>query len=55
LPTLDTPGGFDEAMSQLLREWNAPGIGVSVVVDGVPVLARGYGYRDWENRLPFDS
>jgi CubicO group peptidase (beta-lactamase class C family) len=55
LPTLDTPDGFDEAMSQLLREWNAPGIGVSVVVDGVPVLARGYGYRDWENRLPFDS
>lgn len=53
--TLDTPDGFDEAMSQLLREWNAPGFGVSVVVDGVPVLAKGYGYRDWENRLPFDS
>ena len=54
-PTLDTLGGFDEAMSQLLWDWNAPGFGVSVIVNGVPVLTHGYGYRDSEKKLPFDA
>lgn len=55
MPTFDKLDGFDEAMSLLLRDWNAPGIGVSVIVDDAPVLTKGYGYRDFEKRLPFNS
>jgi CubicO group peptidase (beta-lactamase class C family) len=44
--------GFDEFMEKTLKDWNAPGIGVGVVVDDKLVFARGYGYRDYEKKLP---
>ena len=45
--------GFDAYMNQLLKDWNCPGIGVGIVVNDKLVFARGYGYRDYENKLPF--
>ena len=45
--------GFDAYMEQLLKDWNAPGVGVGVVVDDTLVFAKGYGYRDYEQKLPF--
>jgi len=33
-------------MNQVAKDWNVPGIGVGVVVDGKLVFAEGYGYRD---------
>jgi CubicO group peptidase (beta-lactamase class C family) len=45
--------GFDSYMEQLLRDWNAPGIGVGIVVKDQLVFAKGYGYRDYEQKLPF--
>ncbi|MEW6336940.1 MAG: serine hydrolase [Acidobacteriota bacterium] len=45
--------GFDAAMAKLLEDWNAPGIGVGVVVGDRLVFAKGYGYRDLEKKLPF--
>ena len=45
--------GFDAYMTQVMRDWNVPGIGVGVVVKNKLVFARGYGYRDYGNKLPF--
>ena len=45
--------GFDAYMEQLLKDWNTPGIGVGIVVNDKLVFAKGYGYRDYENKLPF--
>lgn len=45
--------GFDAYMEKVLKDWNAPGIGVGVVVNDQLVFAKGYGYRDYEKKLPF--
>src|SRR3954471_14307777 len=44
--------GFDAFMDKTLKDWNAPGIGVGVVVEDKLVFAKGYGYRDYEKKLP---
>jgi CubicO group peptidase (beta-lactamase class C family) len=45
--------GFDDYMAKVLKDWNGPGIGVGIVVGDKLVFAKGYGYRDYENKLPF--
>ncbi|HVH08476.1 MAG TPA: serine hydrolase [Gemmatimonadales bacterium] len=45
--------GFDAWMTQVLKDWNVPGIGVGVVVKDKLTFARGYGYRDYGRKLPF--
>jgi CubicO group peptidase (beta-lactamase class C family) len=45
--------GFDSYMEQVLKDWNTPGIGVGIVVNGRLAFAKGYGYRDYEKKLPF--
>jgi CubicO group peptidase (beta-lactamase class C family) len=45
--------GFDAWMAQVMKDWNAPGIGVGVVVKDKLVFAKGYGYRDYGKKLPF--
>ena len=45
--------GFDENMAQLLKQWNAPGLGVGIVIGDQLVFAKGYSYRDREKKLPF--
>ena len=45
--------GFDSYMEQLLKDWNTPGIGVGIVVQNKLVFAKGYGYRDYDKKLPF--
>jgi CubicO group peptidase (beta-lactamase class C family) len=45
--------GFDAYMSKVLKDWNTAGIGVGVVVNDQLVFAKGYGYRDYEKKLPF--
>jgi CubicO group peptidase (beta-lactamase class C family) len=47
--------GFDEFMAKTLKDWNAPGIGVGVVVGDKLVFAKGYGYRDYEKKLPITA
>ena len=46
-------GDFDAYMNQTLKDWNTPGIGVGIVVNDKLVFAKGYGFRDYENKLPF--
>src|SRR5260370_37213281 len=45
--------GFDEYMAKVLKDWNGPAIGVGIVVGDKLVFAKGYGYRDYEKKLPF--
>lgn len=46
---------LDEQMRSVLRDWNGVGVGVGVVVDDELVFTRGYGYRDYGNKLPITS
>jgi CubicO group peptidase (beta-lactamase class C family) len=45
--------GFDSYMAQVMRDWNAPGIGIGIVVKDKLVFARGYGFRDYGKKLPY--
>jgi CubicO group peptidase (beta-lactamase class C family) len=47
--------GFDAFMEKTMKEWNAPGIGVGIVVGEKLVFAKGYGYRDYEKKLPITA
>lgn len=47
--------GFDAFVEKTLKDWNGPGIGVGIVVDDKLVFAKGYGYRDYEKKLPITS
>lgn len=47
--------GFDAFMEKTLKEWNAPGIGVGIVVNDKLIFAKGYGYRDYEKKLPITA
>jgi CubicO group peptidase (beta-lactamase class C family) len=47
--------GFDAYMEKNLKDWNAPGIGVGIVVNDKLVFAKGYGYRDYEKKLPITA
>jgi CubicO group peptidase (beta-lactamase class C family) len=45
--------GLDAYMDKLVEDWNAPAVGVGIVKDDELVFAKGYGYRDYGNKLPF--
>ncbi len=45
--------GLDAYMGQILQDWNVPAVGVGVVMNDELVFAKGYGYRDYGNKLPF--
>ena len=47
--------GFDEYMEKIIKDWNAPGIGVGIVYKDKLVFAKGYGYRDYEKKLPITA
>jgi len=44
---------FDAYMAKTLKDWNAPGVGVGIVVNDQLVFVKGYGFRDYEKKLPF--
>lgn len=46
---------FDNDIDRLLKDWNAPGIGIGIVAKDKLVLAKGYGYRNYDEKLPFTS
>src|SRR5215510_1163627 len=47
--------GFDAYMEQTLKDWNTPGVGVGIIVGDKLVFVKGYGYRDYEKKLPFTA
>jgi CubicO group peptidase (beta-lactamase class C family) len=46
---------FDKQMEKNLKDWNMPGVGVGVVKNGKLVFVKGYGYRDYEKKLPITA
>ncbi len=46
---------FDVYVEKLLQDWNAPGIGVGIVAEDRLVFAKGYGDRNYQEKLPFTS
>jgi CubicO group peptidase (beta-lactamase class C family) len=44
--------GLDDIASRAMQEWKVPGLAIAVVQDGKVVYAKGYGFRDLENKLP---
>ena len=46
---------FDKEMVKNLKDWNMPGVGVGIVKDGKLVFVKGYGYRDYEKKLPITA
>ena len=46
---------FDKEMVKNLKDWNIPGVGVGIVKDGKLVFVKGYGYRDYDKKLPITA
>jgi CubicO group peptidase (beta-lactamase class C family) len=47
--------GLDALADQAMKEWKVPGMAIAVVQDGKVIYAKGYGYRDVENKLPVST
>jgi CubicO group peptidase (beta-lactamase class C family) len=47
--------GFDQYMEKILKDWNAPGIGVGIIYKDKLVFTKGYGYRDYDKKLPITA
>jgi CubicO group peptidase (beta-lactamase class C family) len=45
--------GFDSYMHQVMKDWNAPGIGIGIVMGDKLVFAKGYGFRDYGKKIPY--
>ncbi len=44
--------GIDTFINRILKEWNVAGVSVTVVEKKKVLLAKGYGYKDFENKTP---
>ena len=38
---------FDAYVEKLLRDWNAPGVGIGIVANDQLIFAKGYGDRNY--------
>lgn len=47
--------GLDTALSKLLKDWHAAGFAVAVVEKDKIIYSKGFGYRDYEKKLPVTS
>lgn len=46
---------IDRYLDSLMRVWNIPGLALGIVYKDQLIYAKGYGYRDLENKLPVES
>ena len=44
--------GLDTAFARVLKDWHAAGFAVAVVLKDKVVYAEGFGYRDYEKKIP---
>jgi CubicO group peptidase (beta-lactamase class C family) len=44
--------GFDQFVESVMKSWRVPGVAVAIVKDGKVVLAKGYGLRNVQAKLP---
>jgi CubicO group peptidase (beta-lactamase class C family) len=50
--TKDPLQGFDSFISDVMKDWNVPGLAIGIVQSNNVVYAKGFGYRDAEKKLP---
>ena len=43
---------IDKRIQEILEDWNVPGCAIGIVKGDKLIFAKGYGYRDVENKLP---
>lgn len=48
----DRFAGLDTALNHILTDWKAPGFAVAIIEKNKVVYAKGFGYRDYESKLP---
>ena len=51
----DTQAWLDGLMPAALKMAQVPGAVVVIVKDGQPLIQKGYGYADWDRRVPVDA
>lgn len=44
--------GLDTLVKRILKDWNTPGVSIAVVEKNKVIYAGGFGYRDYEKKLP---
>ena len=44
--------GLDTAFNRVLKDWHAAGFAVAVVEKGQVIYAKGFGYKDYEKKIP---
>lgn len=44
--------GLDTFINRILKEWSAAGVTIAVVEKNKVLLAKGYGYKDYESKVP---
>lgn len=44
--------GLDAKLQTLLKDWKTPGFAVAVVEKSKVIYAKGFGFRDYENKIP---
>lgn len=44
--------GLDTFINRILKEWHAAGVTIAVVEKNKVLLAKGYGYKDYESKVP---
>lgn len=44
--------GVEKTIDLLLKEWNVPGASIAIVEKGKVLMAKGFGYKDYEQKLP---
>jgi CubicO group peptidase (beta-lactamase class C family) len=47
--------GIDRYIDTILKEWNVPGLTLSIVYKDQLIYAKGHGYRNLEKKLPVDA
>ena len=44
--------GLDTAFARVLKDWHAAGFAVAIVEKNKVIYAKGFGYRDYEDKIP---
>lgn len=47
--------GIDSEIERMLNDHHAAGLAVAIVEKGKTIYSKGFGYRDYENKLPVDE
>ncbi len=49
---IDTANVLDQRVEKIISDWQVPGCAVGIIKNGKLIYAKGFGYRDLENKLP---